>query len=112
METFEGDISHLDLMILLDEAYDTAMGIFDHRDSNADKTPLSSVKMLEAESVANNGKEYFQLTMFDKLNMGKRFNISIKEFRELPYPLTEQMFAIARVPSKRDQAALDALIDL
>ena len=109
MRTYGGECSYLDMVILLNEAYDTAMGIFNHSSENPEWTPLSCVKMLSSEIVYNTGKEISTLKRFDRMKLATRFNISITEFWELPFPLAELLFEVAAIPSKHDKLAQDIL---
>lgn len=81
--------------LLLRERYETHYGIFNHDDPAAPKLrPLALVALHPKEDSFRYSMRHRLYWRFRDYDMGKHYNLSFKEFLELPWETTQALFAI------------------
>lgn len=97
--------------LLLREAYDVSVGIFDHvlqatRDKETrdpgSKRPLALVAMHPSEDTSGAINIQTVAKLFADLKIGERFNISFVDYLGLPASYCRELIAVAEECQKRD----------
>lgn len=101
-----------DIEIIKRSKYETAFNIYNH-DSKLDDRPYALVAMHDVENSCDGSLLYERLDQFAKEKIGKHFNISIKEFLELPTDICDRMVEISvRLNKEAAEIASDVLNEL
>lgn len=77
-------------------AYQTEYGIFDHSDPLLSKMrPLALDAMHPKEDYVEGGQVFSYIRRYYNLRVGKEFNMSLKDFMELPYDHAQLILEMA-----------------
>jgi hypothetical protein len=91
-----------DVAILLRDRYETTYGIFNHEQLIEEK-PLALVAMQWSENSTLGCTLYERIEQFKEFDVGKHFNISIKDFFDLPSDVCRKLIEV----SKKSQGATE-----
>jgi len=97
-----------DVTLLLRERYETMFGIFNHSAAGIDR-PLGLVAMHSAENVCIGSTLDERIKQFADLEVGKHFNISLKDMLDLPTDIVNVMLEVSNNRQNVTIKAADAL---
>lgn len=104
--------------LLLREAYDVSLGIFDHiqqsvidkNSKNPDnKRPLSLVALHPAEDTYRQFNYKTLAKLFNDLKIGDKFNISFIDFLNLPPHINKELIEVAQDIQSKESSVLKDL---
>ena len=93
-----------DTTLLFRERYETIFGIFNHMALGAER-PLALVAMHVGENNCVGSSLDERIKQFAELEVGKHFNISLKDMFDLPTDIVNIMFEVS---NKRQNVTVDA----
>lgn len=107
LDQVEGNLSGIDIKLLLREAYETAYGITNHDDPGQQR-PLGLVAATEKETYSKNSGLYQRMERYRFHDIYSKFGLSIDQFLDLPREHVEMLFKISTEHEERLAPELEA----
>lgn len=88
-------LDSIDSRIVLQELYDSQLGIFDHLDPHNKDKPLASISMHEGEEVNSDSLLEEKIRIYVNKSINTLYGLSLVEFLELPREVIDTLITIA-----------------
>lgn len=97
--------------LILQEAYETLYGIFNHDDPSVAKTrPLALVALHPKENTAEYGKLYRMIDRYVINDVKGKFGLSLTEFLNLPHDIVDRVLKVCQEQVKKENPGIERMV--